>query len=68
MAVSELDQWKERHALLAAGFDKLSKENERLRAALRKILAVEDDCYSADWAEIEDARLIARDALSNQPL
>ena len=54
------DPWKES--------ERLEAEVERLRAALRAILAIEDDCYSGDWAEIEEARLIARDALSNQSL
>ena len=43
---------------------RLTAENERLRAALESILKIEDDRYSADWAEIEEARLIARDALA----
>jgi hypothetical protein len=40
------------------------EEIDRLRAALKKIAAIEDDCYGGDWQEIEEARNIASDALS----
>jgi hypothetical protein len=36
----------------------------RLREALEKIVAIEDDLYGSDWQEIEEARNIAADALS----
>jgi hypothetical protein len=39
-------------------------EIERLRGALRQILAIEDSYTGGDWDEIEEARLIARDALA----
>jgi hypothetical protein len=42
----------------------LETENARLRAALKKIVAIKDDLYSSDWREIEEARSIADDALS----
>lgn len=46
--------------------DSQEAEMKRLRAALQAILAIENRTDGGDWDEIEDARLIARDALCNQ--
>lgn len=42
---------------------KIYKENERFRAALEQIAAIEDKMYGPDWEEIEQARDIANKAL-----
>jgi hypothetical protein len=43
---------------------KAEAEIERLRGALKKIVAIKDDLYGSDWQEIEEARSVAADALS----
>lgn len=43
----------------------LQSEIERLRRALQAIAGIENQTDGGDWDEIEDARLIARDALGN---
>jgi hypothetical protein len=39
------------------------RELARFRAALVRIVAIEDKMYGPDWEEIEEAREIAREAL-----
>lgn len=46
----------------------IQEENKLLRAALERIAAIEDEMFGADWAEIEEARTIATDALAGKPL
>lgn len=43
--------------------DALEKERDRLRVALEKIAAIEDNTSGGDWDEIEEARKIAKEAL-----
>jgi hypothetical protein len=38
-------------------------EIDRLREALKKIVAIKNDLFGSDWAEIEEARNIASEAL-----
>lgn len=57
---AERDHW-EREAHDRA-YDDVA-EIERLQAALRRIVAIEDKMYGPDWEEIEEAREIARGAL-----
>jgi regulator of replication initiation timing len=44
--------------------NKRADEIERLRTALQKIAAIEDDAWEDNWAEIEMAREIAHQALN----
>ena len=48
-----------------AELDRRAKEIERLRAALKEIVEIEDEQYGTDWCEIEKARDIANAALSH---
>ena len=51
-----------------AGYEQcevFSLEIHRLRMALQAIAGIENRTDGGDWDEIEDARLIARDALSS---
>ncbi|MGV2897705.1 hypothetical protein ACNPPY_18215 [Achromobacter sp. AGC78] len=52
----------ERDALVAMARDGLRAPD--LRIALQRIAAIEDKVYGADWAEIDEARDIANDALA----
>ncbi|HCW21650.1 MAG TPA: hypothetical protein DHL02_27690 [Achromobacter sp.] len=52
----------ERDALAAMARDGLRAPD--LRIALQRIAAIEDKVYGADWAEIDEARDIANDALA----
>jgi hypothetical protein len=52
----------ERDALVAMARDGMRAPD--LRIALQRIAAIEDKLYGADWAEIEEARDIANDALA----
>ena len=44
--------------------ERLRAENERMRDALEKIVSIQCDKYSDDFAEIEEAQKIARAVLS----
>lgn len=46
----------------------IKEENSLLRSALERISAIEDEMQGADWAEIEEARRIADEALAGRPL
>lgn len=52
----------ERDALVAMARDGMRAPD--LRIALQRIAAIEDKVYGADWAEIDEARDIANDALA----
>lgn len=53
----------ERDQLVALARDGMRAPD--LRIALQRIAAIEDKLYGADWAEIEEARDIANDALAS---
>lgn len=42
---------------------KIERHRDELLAALKKISAIEDQMYGADWDEIEQARSIANSAI-----
>jgi hypothetical protein len=52
--------------LVAAHASAHEEKIKRLREALERIAAIEDKYTGSDWEEIEEARVIARTALSTK--
>ena len=57
--MSDIDNY----VVLRKANDCLRVANDKLIDALKKILVIEDNYSGTDWQEIEEARLIAKDAI-----
>lgn len=67
VAYGEADLLRQRCWVLSSDYDRdvnaSRAQVKALRAALERIAAIEDELYSGDWDEIEQARDIANAAL-----